>query len=85
MQPSSNDRANRIDARVEEPLELVALGEVERRQTLGRRVGLAELGRERAKPGGRARGVAPRPDHVSEQDDAVHPRRLIGRTLIVND
>ena len=57
----------RIDARRQQALDLVALGERERGQPLGTRIGGVEVGAQRAQPGGGA-GVPPRGDDVAEQD-----------------
>ena len=50
MQAGAKDRDERIDPRREQPLELVALGELKVGQAVDRRVFLVELGCERPQP-----------------------------------
>ena len=64
---AQQDRAERVGARREQALELVALGERERREARLARVGRLELGAQRAQPRRSSRG-RPRIDDVAEQD-----------------
>jgi hypothetical protein len=70
-------RRERIDARGEEALQLVALGELEVRESGLERERFLELRGQRPQPAGRAGRVAAGSDDVAEDHRAVHPRRLI--------
>jgi hypothetical protein len=85
MERRADHRLRGIRGWMEESLELVALGELEIRHPLRRRIGLAQVRPELAQPRRRGRRVASGSDHVPEQDHSLHAiRKLTGPELAVN-
>jgi hypothetical protein len=84
MEAGSQHHTERIDAGRQQPLELVALGELELGQAVGFGVRRLELRRQRAQPRRGRRRIAARADDIPEDDDSVHRVRLTEVILAVN-